>query len=331
MSAHTFGPRIDYLKFVVAMDWDLGQQTMAKITRAAQVEGFPLREGENIKFSVLGPTQSAPGKNRYVVEAWGESAVHLATIVPDDFWHNLNRIDWRCPTTKTQPQAFEAFVVRQAMSKTSGRNLTTFNTKGRKKGPTRDVGGRGVLSGSRKSDSHTVAYMRAGDAPVVECRFQGRKAEHIGALVAEMLANKEQTTAEADLLKILKNFVPVELNRAFGASSIADLEIDIDQAGRQMERVKQAMTFDEVEQARIYEQETPPDDQEADQLARYVPTSLFKGPAVRNAKPISQRVIERAAADRAADLGEDWDRERREWAEEQERISSQPGYYDNVE
>src|SRR6187402_297285 len=155
-----FTPRIDYLKFVVSMDYDEGQRCMQGIIgRNAMMEN-PLVDRQDYRITILGPVASDPNKNRYCVESWGRNAVALAYCVPMHFWDSLNRIDYRAPMNTVNMESFEAFVTRRAMSKTGARNVTTFNTKNRQKSNTRDVGGRGITFGSRKSDSHTVAYAR---------------------------------------------------------------------------------------------------------------------------------------------------------------------------
>lgn len=281
MTNHYNGPRIDYLKFVVAMDYDLAQRALAKMKGAIIEQKLPLVEKQNFKISVLGPVAADPDKARYCVEAWGEYSVYLAQVTPMGWWDHLNRIDWRQPTIKTQPAAFEAFVQRRAMAKTGARNVTTFNTKNRQKTSSRDVGGRGITFGSRKSDSHTVAYARAGEVPVVEVRFQGRKAEEIGALMVLADANNDLTNPHDDLLKILKMPVSIELRRAIGVSGMGDLENIIDMDARHMAKVQAAMDFIAPEEADAYEDSTSTEEQEGDQMERWVPTSVFKGPRIK--------------------------------------------------
>ena len=277
----TYGPRIDYLKFVVAMDYDRGQRIMANIVVAIHQRNLDLRERENYRITVLGPVAADPDKSRYCVESWGEKAVQLALVVPEFFWDDLNRIDFRQPLLNANSEQVESFISRRAMSKTGARNVTTFNTKNRQKSDSRDVGGRGITFGSRKSDSHTVVYMRAGEQPVLECRFQGSKAASIGANMITRFANNETDNPHDDLLKELAYPVSVELRRSIGVSGVGDLNTVIANDHRHMQRVQQAFDFIAPEEADKYENSTTTEEQERDQMERWLPTSLFNGPRIK--------------------------------------------------
>ena len=121
------------------------------------MEGVEVARAD-VKLTVLGPTESSNMRSRYVVEMWGKTAHLSIAMVPKHWWERLARVDARYTLVGTTSEELGSFINRNVMQRNSKKNVTTFDTRPRQKTNTRDVGGRGIVFGSRKSDLHTAIY-----------------------------------------------------------------------------------------------------------------------------------------------------------------------------
>lgn len=273
---------IDYLKFVVPMDHDRGQMAIANIKEKLAEQDVPvLKEGANLKITVLDSTANDPGRRRYCVESWGPASHYLASIVPFSWFEHLNRIDYRTVLRCVGEPQLAAWIDEKYRGKAGRRNVTTFNTKPRTKSHSRDVGGRGITFGSRKSDSHTVVYQRGDEMPTIEMRFQGRKAEELGNVMLQKDAEGALSDPLTDLRLAGLLAVSGEMWTVFGASEIKPIEAQMVHAEQRARQVQAAMEWIETEAERTYTETTTTEEQEQDQRERWVPTSLFNGPRIK--------------------------------------------------
>lgn len=232
---------IDYLKFVVPMDYDRAQHTFAAIKDEMSKLNGALVEKEDFKITVLNGTEESGGRARYCIEFYGTQTHYALLCVPAWFFSHLNRIDWRKETTKVMKTDVRAYCIERAGQQKGRRNTTLFNTKSRKKSHNRDVGGFGLLIGSRKSQSHSVVYQRGDEPTAIECRFQLDKAEEIGCTFEVAIAEGDRQYRPTDLMNHIRVFVAAEIRQAFGYGSVPDVEIAINQAGHRARLIEDAI------------------------------------------------------------------------------------------
>lgn len=276
LSSHA-RPLVDYLKFILPYDYDRAQQEVAPTVAAIKgLAGIEVPTAD-VKLTVLGPTESSGGRSRYVVECWGKTAHYALTMVPKHWYERLARIDARYQLTSTPATALGAFINRNILQANSKKNVTTFDTRSRQKTNTRDVGGRGIVFGSRKSDIHTAIYARGSEPVALEVRFQGRKADHIGNL-----ALFEHDTSETGRLlydAIIDNLMIEAMNEVYkitGATTIASLERIMDNDYAHSLKVNQAIDWLETEQERTWWESLTPEEQEQWQKDGFVPTEMLR-------------------------------------------------------
>jgi hypothetical protein len=283
--------RIDYVKFVVELEYDVAQHIFRVLNQAVHsADGCHLREKDNFKISALGATQDGQ-KRRYAVESWGEHAVELSALVPVEWHEHLSRIDYRQELTNVTAEELDAYITKLQMGNKGRRNISTFDTNYRRKTNTRDVGGKGAFLGSRKSASHTALYRRGGEVPVIETRFINSKAEAIGQQVLQAVDERGDTAWYEALHSAVRQAHAGEAWRATGCSTLTGLEGSCTVALTQMNRVQAAMEWVETEEERADWASLSTEEQTEMQEEGFVPTDMFK-PRRRS---ISERVRERAA------------------------------------
>jgi hypothetical protein len=233
--------RIDYVKFLVLSDFDSFQQVWGRIFNILRDTDHALIRDKALKMRALGDAPDGNGKRRYTIEAWGPNSDVLAEMVPVGWFEYLTRLDVRVELPGVEADELDAYVQMLTLGRTGKRNVSTFDTRFRRKTSTRDVGGRGAFLGSRKSQSHSAIYRRGKEAPAYEARFINQRAEEIGRDIAlEMTANPG-----ADLFDVLGRaawqWANLELRSATGARNFLELMDRIEDAHRQYQRVINAM------------------------------------------------------------------------------------------
>lgn len=271
-----FSPRLDYVKFIVSMDYDLAQQVFRTLNGAISQPDCHLQERDNYKVTVLGADPGNGAKRRYVVEAWGLYSVELAALVPTDWFEHLARVDWRAPLLKSNHEGIKSYIQQRVLSRNGKRNVTAFDTKNRQKTNTRDVGGVGLILGSRKSEAHTSIYFRADEQGAVETRHQGRAAERIGLYVCQSIDQGGALNWYEALHKAVEQASKSELYKACGVTEVCQLENLINDAERKGRIMQQAMEWAEHTEERDYWSSLTPEQQEIEQGLANVPTEMFK-------------------------------------------------------
>lgn len=270
-------PLVDYLKFIIPMDYDRAQQVIPSV--AASIQGLQGIEVDNVgyKMTVLSPTESSGMRSRYVIEVWGLAAHHAITLVPSSWWEHLTRIDARYTLKNVSADALGSFINRNIMQRTSKKNVTTFDTRPRQKTNTRDVGGRGIVFGSRKSDIHTAIYARGEEAVALEVRFQNRKADHIGNLA---LFEKETGEAQRNFYEVLLANLNVEamteLYKITACHGTAKLESLMNRDSVDQAKLKAASDWLETEAEKVWWESLTPEEQEEWQKDGFIPTEMCK-------------------------------------------------------
>lgn len=280
--------RIDYVKFIVSMEYDLWQQVCLTLNPAINSPDCHLRERDNYKISCLGADPGNGHKRRYVLEAWGEYSIELAALVPLDFFEHLARIDWRAPLLHAQHEDIKSYIQQRVLSRVGKRNVTAFDTKNRQKTNTRDVGGVGLLLGSRKSEAHTSIYFRAEEQGAVETRHQGKAAERIGLYVCQTVDEQGPMAWYEALHSATMQASKGELYKACGVTEVYQLENAMKDASRKGRIIQQAMEWAEQQPERDYWESLTPEEQETAQALANIPEELFH-PKLRGATPAPVR------------------------------------------
>lgn len=268
--------RIDYVKFVVDLEFDRAQQDFRILMGAiSDQENCHLREKDNFKVRALGAVADGQ-RRRYSVESWGEHAIELAALVPADWFECLARVDYREPMRHTSVTDFDALVNKTAMGAKGKRNIATFDNKHRSKTNTRDVGGKGMFVGSRKSAHMTAAYRRGYEGAYIETRHTGPAARDIGLQVLLTIDQGGPTEWYSGLMAATVLAHHGELYRAFGETNVLGVERLARLAGKHMAQVLQAMEWVETQTEAEYYANLGTEEQVALQEEGWVPTDLFK-------------------------------------------------------
>lgn len=270
-------PKVDYLKFLLAMDYDRAQQEITPVIAAIKAMQGVEVANVGCKLTVLNPTESSNGRSRYVIEVWGDAAHYAISMVPPRWWEHLKRIDARYTLHDVTSKALGAFINRNIMQANSKKNVTTFDTRSRQKTNTRDVGGRGIVFGSRKSDVHTAIYARGNEPVALEVRFQNRKADHIGNLA---LFEKETGDPQRGFMDTLLSNINVEsmteLYKITANHGIDQLQNTMVADYEHSMKVQQAVEWVETEDERKWWESLSPEEQAEWQSQGFVPTEMLK-------------------------------------------------------
>lgn len=271
--AQSVTARIDYVKFLVEMEFDRAQQVFRTLKGAMSQEGCSLVEGKggNLKIRALGATETGKAR-RYSVESWGPHCIELAALVPQDWFEHLTRVDYREPLLHTQPADFDAYVTQTHMGQKGRRNVTTFNNKYRTKTDTRDVGGKGMFIGSRKSAHMSAAYQRADEAPCFETRHINRAAKDIGLQVLQSIDEGGPNEWYDGLMASVILAHHGELYQATGCHNSIALENAIVKAGKQMREMQAAMEWTATQAEEDYYRDLTTNQQTDLQAERYALT-----------------------------------------------------------
>ena len=264
-----FSPQIDYLKFVFSLEYDEIQRRHDNLKRLLlNVDpNNPTLRG--FKFSIIGFDASRPSERRCVFEFFGENTEKFAWAIPSGWLDNLSRVDYRVPLLHASDEDVKSIVQEMTLMTKGRRNIYTFNTKQREKTTSRDVGGFGVMVGSRKSNQHTVLYVRAKENAVVEFRFQNQVAEEIGyqarARIIESNADGVELGVIDSLTSVLQLPVKGELGKAFGLFSIQALESRMRQSSKNMRRMQDALEWVETKEEEEWWTSLSQEEQEQEQ------------------------------------------------------------------
>lgn len=268
-SKHRFSPQIDYLKFVFSLEYDEIQRRHDNLKRLLlNVDpNNPTLRG--FKFNIIGFDASRPSERRCVFEFFGENTEKFAWAIPAGWLDNLSRIDYRVPLLHTGDEDVKSFVQEMTLLQRGRRNIYTFNTKARQKTNSRDVGGFGVMVGSRKSNQYSVLYMRAAEMAAVEFRFQNQVAEDIGYHARASIAQANEDGGELGVIQALKSALqlPVkrELGKAFGVYEVQHLEQRMRSASYNMRQMQEALEWVETQQEADWWASLTQEEQEAEQ------------------------------------------------------------------
>lgn len=268
--------RIDYLKFLVSMDFDRAQELTKPMTEWVNSPESPLDNKRSFEITVLGPTKDTAGKSRYVIEVWGPNTLSILPFIPTWLWAHLSRVDYREPLLHTNEDALAAFCQKWSMSDKGSRNISTLNTKARAKTNRRDVGGKGIVFGSRKSNSHTVAYKRGSEYPAIESRIEKSRAADLGMTMLNMLMEEGHAPIDRILLDLANKAARAERYRCIGQMDIHAWENAMQQALGEQATMQAALEWKETEEEREFWENLSPEEQEQWQKDGFVPTAMLK-------------------------------------------------------
>lgn len=263
--------RVDYLKFLIALDWDRAQEVLQPMVDFVASEKTRLVTNRDFKVTVLNPTPTSNGKSRYIVEIWGEHTMEILPVIPDFLWGSLSRIDHRTPLLHVTDEALAAFATKWAMADRKSRNIATLNTRPRRKNNKRDVGGKGVIFGSRKSASHTVVYKRGAELPAIESRIEKNKAEDVGIRILNELSEDGHAPIERIVIAAAESAAEQERYRCIGETKIQGWENAMLVALGESKTMQASLEWKEREDEREWWESLSPEEQSAWQGDTFVP------------------------------------------------------------
>lgn len=268
--------RIDYLKFLVHLDFDRGQDLCKPLVDFVQSDKTKLEMKRSFDITILNPTQSSNGKSRYVIECWGAHCMDIVPVLPTWLWGSLSRIDYREPLLHTTDAALAAFCQKWSMSDKGSRNISTLNTKPRAKSNRRDVGGKGICFGSRKSSSHTVAYKRGNEYPAIESRIEKSKAADAGIEILNRIDEDGQDMLPRIILEVARRYAETERVRCIGIKEVALWEQQMLIALGEQNTMQAALDWKEREDEREWWESLTTEEQEEWQKDGFIPTEMCK-------------------------------------------------------
>lgn len=268
--------RIDYLKFLVPLDFDRGQELCNPLVAFVNSDKTKLEMKRSFDITILNPTASSNGRSRYIIESWGAHTLDILPYLPNWIWGHLSRIDYREPLLHTSDQALAAFCQKWAMSDKGSRNISTLNTKARAKSNRRDVGGKGICFGSRKSSSHTVVYKRGNEYPAIESRIEKSKAEDAGLAILNRLEVDGADLLPRIVLEVAQSMAKVERSRCFGVSEVALWEQQMLIALGEQNTMQAALEWKERDDEREWWESLSTEEQEEWQKDGFIPTEMCK-------------------------------------------------------
>lgn len=263
--------RVDYLKFLLPMDFDRAQEVIQPMVDFVASDKTKLVSGQDFKVTVLNPTPTSNGKSRYIIEVWGEHTLEILPVVPEWLWGSLQRIDHRTPLLHVSTEALSAFAAKWAMADRKSRNISTLNTRPRRKNNKRDVGGKGVIFGSRKSSSHTVVYQRGSELPAIESRIEKNKAEDVGISILNKLSEEGHPPIERIVIEAASVAAEQERYRCIGEISIQGWENAMFIALGEQKTMQASLEWKEREDERDWWESLTPEEQTAWQQETFVP------------------------------------------------------------
>lgn len=268
-SPKRFSPQIDYLKFVFSLDYDEMQRRHESIKRMLTFVEPNNPQLRGFKFSIIGFDAERPAERRCVFEFFGENTEKFGQVIPSSWLNDLARVDYRVPLLHVGDEDVKGLVQEMTLLQRGRRNVYTFNTKQREKTNSRDVGGFGMMIGSRKSNQHTVVYLRAKENAVAEFRFQNQVAQEIGFRTRARIIESNEDGIELGLIAALKSGldlpVKAELGKAFGLFSIQELEQRMKRASANGRRMQQALEWVETNEEAGWWASLTQEEQEAEQ------------------------------------------------------------------
>lgn len=174
----TVTTRFDYVRIIFRIDWDAFQAQIVPQVRLVERQcRAHVEDATTYTMAPLGT--DAQDVARYALDVWGELADYFLLQMPVGWWDLVYRLDLRYSDpaiTKSAVAGIGAFFTTKEPGPTG---INTFNTPGARKNNKRDVGGRGIRIGSRKSDKHAVLYKRASEQGAFEFRVQGKYAKRL--------------------------------------------------------------------------------------------------------------------------------------------------------
>lgn len=270
MSSHE--GRIDYVKLLYTTTPEFFQDHIAPRYEALL---HKVREagihGKTSKLSALGQERRS-SDHRYVVEFWGASADVVARALRVDELQYLRRVDYKEAVHGLSDGEWE-----NAMSALYFRpcklNTSTIKTKPREKmGEQRDVGGIGMLYGSRKSDEHGVLISRGKNDKYREYRVANKGAVKLRNLVMATVENSDDSNVYRHLLSQLRLQSQFWWGKTLGGSFRDIIEHAAHKGADITAAVAQSSFFDETEQERAWWDSLSPEEQEAEQRGTFEAT-----------------------------------------------------------
>lgn len=269
--ADQFVVYVDYVKYVFRSGWENNQNFYVPAWENALAR-LPYL-GPNCggaKMSVL-PGTDSQGRTRYVYEAWGKMADHLWELLPTVWVNALYRLDIREELPTITEDHIAALQTSISLGSKGAVNTFMLNSRPRQKTNQRDVGGRGVQFGSRKSDQHLVIYKRGNEAAAVEYRIQNKKINEMTRASYLSWQNEHVSDVWQEIVANAMTMRATYQQKALGVSGTPGLTGLLDMHKSRATQLRQALQFTETAEEREYWEGLSEEEQEQFQKDTFWP------------------------------------------------------------
>lgn len=220
--------RFDYVRLIFRCDDEMFQNDYLPRINSLLIAAQRAAD-EQAKHNVNVKGRSGRRENYYEIDVWGNQADYFAVSMPEEWWGSLARLDLRHESDALTESVIADLQVKYAFQAQGKHSILSFKTPGATKTDRRDVGGRGIRFGSRKSDQHAVAYKRRGGPGALEYRISGRKAQELGREITQAVKYGGSPSGYEAAFVRMNLLSSVFLSEAAGASSLYGLVLDAKQ------------------------------------------------------------------------------------------------------
>lgn len=243
---------VDYVKYVFRSGWENNQNFYVPAWENALARlPFLGHDCGGAKMSVL-PGTDAQGRTRYVYEAWGKMADHLWELLPTVWVNALYRLDLREELAGISEDHIAALQTSISLGNKGAVNTFMLNSRPRKKTSTRDIGGRGVQFGSRKSDQHLVVYKRGNENAAVEYRMQNKKINELARSAYKCWQDNNISNVWQEIVANAHTARSSYLYKAMGVNTTPGLLGQLDLHLNRAKALRKAAQWEETDADRDY-------------------------------------------------------------------------------
>lgn len=214
--------RFDYVRIIFRIDHDAFQSAIIPQIRDVARKCRPhVENATTYKVAPLG--HEANGGARFALDCWGEMADYFVLQMPVGWWDLVYRLDLRYSDLLITESAIAGLSAYYSTKEPGAVGINTFNTPGARKTDRRDVGGRGLRIGSRKSDKCIVVYKRRSENGAIEFRAQGKYAKWLAQTALANTTTTRLGDVYAVAFAMMEESMRGFLSSATGKSDYPDL------------------------------------------------------------------------------------------------------------
>ena len=264
--------RFDYVKLIFKVDAEMMQDDITpKVRSLLQNAKRHVPDCKDTwREHVIG---AALNQRAYCFDVWGDLADYFLAELPASMWGNIYRADLRLTDdeiTESRIQALQGYVMALPPKNIS---YNTFTTPGATKTDKRDVGGKGIRVGSRKSDHHLVVYKRRGGPGCIEYRLQGKACQTITRDLQQSEAYPNSYDRYDALFALMMGRMSKMLDNGFGAPTCVQLMNLADSCTQQLNPAEALYEASEMADADAWAEGLSEEEQVSWQQSTFLPTA----------------------------------------------------------